>query len=468
MKKLYSLLVLCSFQFIGFSQTINIPDANFKARLLTSGNTAFDTTGTGYSNKADINNDGEIQLSEAALVTGLDIHTITSNPNKISSLEGLQYFTNLKTLKCSGNEISTLDVSMLSLLMTINCSRNQITNINVSGLNQLKELSCSANNISTLNTSGLTALETLFCQGNSLNSVNFENIPALKNLNISENQLTTLNITALTNLEVLSCSNNEISQLVIANLSSLREIVVAGNSLNTVNLEGLNNLTYLNLDSNSLSTVDLSPLSKLSSLDLNYNPLTEIDVNNNSLLRTLQISNTQISTIDCSHTIVDQLICNNNSNLTSINVKNGVSSTSDPDMLYTAFIFDNLPVLTSICIDQSELWNLGYANYNSSGNAVIYTGENCDTVLALNTEKHETIQPSVYPNPFTDHLNVNLAAEPSSIEISDLNGRIISRPTFTNNNNSVKIDLAGISQNGLYILKIVCKEQTITTKILKQ
>lgn len=467
MKKLYFLLILSSFQFTSFSQTINIPDANFKARLLTSGNTAFDTAGTNYSNKADINNDGEIQLSEAALVTGLDLRNYQS-PNKITSLEGIQYFTNLKNLKCSGNEISTLNLSMLSSLTGINCSNNQITDLNVSGLSQLKELSCSANNLSTLNTSGLTSLETLFCHGNSLNSINFANTPALRNLNISENSFTILNITALPNLEVLACSNNEISQLTMSNPSSLREIVAAGNSLNAINLGGLNNLTYLNLDSNSLSAIDLNPLSKLTSLEINYNPLTEINLNNNSLLRTLDVANTQISTIDCSHTIVDQLICNNNPNLTSINVKNGVSSISDLDMLYTAFIFDNLPALNSICIDQSELWNLGYTNYNSSGNAVIYTGENCDIILALNTEKHETVQPSVYPNPFTDHLNVNLTAEPASIEIFDLNGRIINRPAFSHNGNSIKIDLSGITQNGLYILKIVCKEQTVTTKILKQ
>ena len=69
-------VLLCSF-LPCTSQTVNIPDANFLNALISKG---IDTSG-----------DGIIQVSEAAVVTQLNVGN-----SHISSLEGIQAFVNLK------------------------------------------------------------------------------------------------------------------------------------------------------------------------------------------------------------------------------------------------------------------------------------------------------------------------------------------------------------------------------------
>jgi Leucine-rich repeat (LRR) protein len=106
MKKLY-LLAALAMSSLGLAQIVNIPDANFKKKLLEaspSNAIAFTTNSTTI--KIDANNDGEIQQSEADQVTGLDIHY-----SGITSLEGISSFKNLNSLQCHENQLTSLDIS---------------------------------------------------------------------------------------------------------------------------------------------------------------------------------------------------------------------------------------------------------------------------------------------------------------------------------------------------------------------
>lgn len=91
MKKLFYLLLLIA----GFAngQIVNIPDANFKAKLIALG--------------IDSNADGEIQVVEAQFVTG----TLNIANSNISDLTGLEFFTNLTGLFCVSNLFVEVDVS---------------------------------------------------------------------------------------------------------------------------------------------------------------------------------------------------------------------------------------------------------------------------------------------------------------------------------------------------------------------
>ena len=105
MKKLYTLLVVVLIGFVGKAQIVNIPDANFKAKLLAASATAsiaYNSTGTKI--KIDTNSDGNIQISEALLVYQL----IVSSSN-IVNLTGIESFTNLTKLDCSYNQLTSLD-----------------------------------------------------------------------------------------------------------------------------------------------------------------------------------------------------------------------------------------------------------------------------------------------------------------------------------------------------------------------
>ena len=104
MKRLCLFLVFAVIGFTGNSQIISIPDANFKARLIATG--------------VDTNNDGEIQQSEALSV--VDLYLDSSN---ISSLEGLQNFSNVTALRCDNNPLIELNLcgTAVAVLFCSNC-----------------------------------------------------------------------------------------------------------------------------------------------------------------------------------------------------------------------------------------------------------------------------------------------------------------------------------------------------------
>ncbi len=129
---------------------INIPDANFKAKLLQA--TASNTiAGIGQFSpiqyvSVDINGDGEIQYTEALRITYLDVES-----SSIASLEGLQYFVNLYSLYVSNNPLTELNVSGLVKMSEFNCSSTDIAFLDVSNLSKLCLFRCTSNaNLKTL------------------------------------------------------------------------------------------------------------------------------------------------------------------------------------------------------------------------------------------------------------------------------------------------------------------------------
>lgn len=100
--------VLTSFHLItGSDEIVYIPDAAFKTKLLQasiSNQTAKDINGNNMV--VDINDDGEIQVSEI-----LNVYRLQVYQSNIEDLTGIEAFTNLIYLDCSGNNIQQLDLS---------------------------------------------------------------------------------------------------------------------------------------------------------------------------------------------------------------------------------------------------------------------------------------------------------------------------------------------------------------------
>lgn len=138
MKNLYFTILAFLFLTISNAQIVNIPDANFKARLLqaSSNNQIASTTepnDNGYVstyNKIDTNNDGEIQVSEALLIKYLRVPGVN-----INDVTGINAFENLKFFNCANNQISDLDVSGLSKLRILHCHINQLNSLNIKNNN---------------------------------------------------------------------------------------------------------------------------------------------------------------------------------------------------------------------------------------------------------------------------------------------------------------------------------------------
>ena len=132
--------------------------------------------------KLDVSNTSiDIDLNKFTGLTDLaignrNLETLDFIPNnikaKLQSLKcygnHLQYidmslFRNLTSLDCSRNQLRTLDLSAASKLQTLSCEYNRLTSLNVSGAKSLNYLSCGDNYIETLDVSSLKNLQNLYC-----------------------------------------------------------------------------------------------------------------------------------------------------------------------------------------------------------------------------------------------------------------------------------------------------------------
>src|SRR5690606_30931546 len=99
-----------SISFGTIAQNVTIPDANFKAYLVS--NMAINT-----------NMDGEIQVSEANSFSG----SILCNSLSISDLTGIEAFTGLTELRCHANSLTSLNVTQNTALTYLSCYGNNIS-----------------------------------------------------------------------------------------------------------------------------------------------------------------------------------------------------------------------------------------------------------------------------------------------------------------------------------------------------
>ena len=162
------------------AQIINIPDANFKAKLLAA-NTQNCYTGC---IRLDANNNGEIEQSEALL-----IDTISLYGANISSVIGLEYFRNLLDLGLGQNNLSTINLSTLTQLQNLLLDNNPLTSLSLAGLVELKYLSVGGG-------------------GSSINQLNFSGLVNLLSVNCSFNNLSSLDFSENTLFNELGCKNN--------------------------------------------------------------------------------------------------------------------------------------------------------------------------------------------------------------------------------------------------------------------
>ncbi|WP_445453013.1 DUF7619 domain-containing protein [Flavobacterium sp. 25HG05S-40] len=279
MKKICSLLVLLLAVLTSNAQIINIPDANFKAALLASaaGSPIASTGPEGNYQyfKIDANNDGEIQISEALMVTRLNV-----TGNNITSLAGIENFSNLYYFSCYNNHVSNLDLSVLPNLKYGNCGYNQLTSLNISGLNNLESLDCSINQLIALDASNFPVLKYLNCVGNQLTTLNLTNTPLLDNLNCGSNHLSNYDFNALTSLTNLGCTNNQISDLNVSNLVNLQVLSCGVNQLTSLDVSHCIHLSSLYCGSNHISSLDTNALTELSFIDCTNNQMTSLFIKN--------------------------------------------------------------------------------------------------------------------------------------------------------------------------------------------
>ncbi|EDN8080193.1 LPXTG cell wall anchor domain-containing protein [Listeria monocytogenes] len=187
-------------------------------------------------------------------VTQTDLDSITQLSAKsagITTIEGMQYLTNLSELELTDNQIT--DVSPLANL-------TKITELGLSG-NPLKDVSALA---------GLKSLKMLHLIYTDITDVtSLAGLTNLQELNLDINQITDISpLAALSNLQTLSLGYTQVSDLTpIANLSKLTILNAENCKVSDISpLASLSSLTEVYLRENQIS--DVSPLANIPNLSI--------------------------------------------------------------------------------------------------------------------------------------------------------------------------------------------------------
>ncbi|WP_298222635.1 T9SS type A sorting domain-containing protein [Flavobacterium sp.] len=443
MKKNYILFLSIAFVWNLNAQIVNIPDANFKNKLLSSdpsNEIAKDLNGNYF--KIDNNSDQEIQINEAANVSALNI-----SDAYISSLVGIESFINLQFLNCENNQINALDVNSLnnlldlncinnqltmlevtglSNLQSLNCGNNQITILGLSGLNNLKNLICSNNQLSTLNTVALSNLQFLDCRYNLLTEIDLQNLGSLQELNCEDNNINTLNASGLSNLQTMHCGYNHLTTLNIASSLNLQALYCNNNDLTTLNASGLSNLLYLDCTYNQLNVLNLGGLNNLQMLECRYNQLTTLNASETPNLVFLG--------------------CQNNYQLSSLYIKNGANESLNANHNNN---------INYVCADEFQLWAID--SRISNPNCVITS----DCNLSVTEVTIPTNKIKVYPNPAKNILTIEVDAVIRNVSIYNLLGQII-----LVSETSI-VDVSNI-EPGYYLAKLSTDKGNFNTRFIKE
>jgi len=369
MKNLYFLLItLFTFTYSN-AQIVNIPDVVFKDYLVNYN--CIDTDGDDIADSdADVNNDGEIQVSEAEAVIWLDVSNPyeIGLPGDIDSIVGIEYFINLKTLNCEFNSIESFDITLLVDLEYLNCTSNGLINLDVSQNPNLEHLNCRSNYIANLDVSQNPNLNFLWCTGNEISALNLSQNPNLELLRCSHNQLTELDVTQNPNLNTLTFVDNQISEIDISQNLLLELIFISQNQITNLNVTSHSNLDRLYCDYNSITELDISQNYNLIKIDISGNPISNMDFSQNLNVEVISAYNTSLTAIDVTNNLELTSLGFSDTNIISLDVSQnqeleGISIINNQIAILDLSQNSNL---ISIYLKETSISNLNIQNGNNS------------------------------------------------------------------------------------------------------
>ena len=259
----------------------NFPDSNFRSAV---------------EKFMGVDAGGAFSAEQASNKTG----AFECGGSKISSIEGIQFFSGLTSLSCYENDLSTMDLSKNVALKSLNCEFNKLVSLDLSKNVALKTFYGDQNQLKSLEVSNNSALNTLQCDYNYLTSLDVSKCNALELLVCTSNQLNELNVTKNTKLTNLMCDRNQLKSLDLSKNVSLMELRCHDNQIKSLNLSKNNELTICYCDTNELTELDVSNNPKLIIVGCRQNQLKVLDVTKNKALEILGCESNQLTTLDVS------------------------------------------------------------------------------------------------------------------------------------------------------------------------
>lgn len=381
---------------------IAIDETNFPApifRQYVADN--FDSDNNGYLNETEISAVDQIVCVE----------------KEITSLKGIEFFTDVIYLNCRNCQIEQLDVSKNTKLAALYCQNNRISELVIGDNAALTVVLCQNNALTELDISGLPEIGGLYCEGNNLENLDISNNPYLAESYLTGIQLSKgtysiyyitdetrwhfssaegyINPLSIDNTVEISAGENTPEGIAIDEINfpnpifrayvaenfdtgeptgylSTEEIAairrINCSNLGITSLKGIEHFTSL-MDlfclNNNLTMIDVSANTNLVSLSCDGNMLTALDVSANTNLLYLRCSRNQLTEIDLS----------NNSRLENLNIEENQLTVLD--------ISKNPAVVACISeLERSEDDNSYYygALFSYDKDVTLITGETADDV----------------------------------------------------------------------------------------
>ena len=250
-----------------------------------------------------------------------------SNNDKLTSLNGLQYFQNITSIKLFGNQnlAGNIDFTkckqLTGQILVDNCQA--VKSINVTGLDIKQLATRSLNGLEQVTIKGNNKLSSVTLYNNGeLKSVDVSNLPALESLGTYySGKITTINTSNSPNLKAINATSNsnltniagmednillenftapytKLKKLDFTHYTKLKEVNIMSSSVEEI--KGLSdagaNLTTLQLAQTHISSLDVSQNPNLTSIDLYaVHELTALDVTHNPKLTSLRVPFTSIT-----------------------------------------------------------------------------------------------------------------------------------------------------------------------------
>lgn len=332
----------------------------------------------------DLDGDGKVSRAEA-----LNLETLDITDKGITDLTGIEWFTNLRILNCSGNSsLKALDVSNNTALEELNCRNCKITNLDVSKNVALKILNCSGCNMKKLDVSNNSLLTSLNCGYNSITSLDLSHNSEITELfcngssgrkETDTNRIRVLNLKGCTKLRKLSCYYQLLASLNLSDCVSLTELDLSNNVLLGLDLSHNTKLSKLNCNFNRIPSLNLSHNALLTTCEISYNPLRTINVGGvlSSLefktgegtykeSTTLDIIATKLESASISSSQLIRINFTNSTTLKSVEIK--IPSLSELDL-------SSLPNLRSVYIGGGKLQTLDLRNNRQLNSLSCYGGQ---------------------------------------------------------------------------------------------
>ena len=276
-----------------------------------------DATFLTYVEQFDTDGDGMLLGSELTEVTEIDVSGTSSVDGGITSLTGIEHFTELTSLTCDYNSgITSIDISAfekLTSLHAVNCTG--ITTLNVANHTTLEYLNiCGCTTLGNIDFTGCTRLQTLYVNRGTITELDVSACTALTQIHVEScEQLESLDLSANTNLEIVNArymtslqsfnasSCTKITSILLSGDSALQSIDVSGcTALTSLDTSTLTSLTTLTITGSGLESVNLASNLALETFVAENSSLTSLEWTNQgteaSALTTVDVSGSEALT----------------------------------------------------------------------------------------------------------------------------------------------------------------------------